>query len=160
MEPASDQGAAVVADGTRQRTRILVAVAVGLTFVGVAAALVFAGDDDRVRPLDEAGGLRAALRTCEAVDDLVELVQSSAPADRVLDKADDAVDLALNAYEQDPTWLPLASGTQALRAGLTRDSAEGARAGINVTRSECRRARAAQGRTRTSPEGTPPGPPS
>lgn len=156
-DQTADETADVVANGTRRRVALLVVVALVLTVVGVSAALVSSDDDDGVRPVDEAGGLRAALRACQAVDELVELVQASARSDHVIDKADDAVDLALGAYEQDPTWLPLASGTQALRAGLTRDSAAGARAGIDVTRSECRRARAAEGGTRTSPEGTPPG---
>lgn len=146
----------MTADPQPDQTRTRPKAGVGLAFaiaalvviavaVGTVVVLRMLQPEDTARfgerPVREPEGRQQAIRTCDGVDRLVELVEENAKADVIVSQADAVVALGLTAFQLDATWLPLASGVQAVRKGLADNLADATRTGMDTVRAECRRAR-------------------
>jgi hypothetical protein len=116
--------------------RLLTVAAVVIAAAGLAAALLVVTDDDP-QPRS-AAGQEDARRACRIVADIERRVVANAAAQSIMADLERAEDLARDAAQADPAWIPLSGGVSALRIAFQEDSARSARTGIDVVRSECR----------------------
>ncbi len=116
---------------------LLIAAAV----IGGTIFLV-AGDSDsgrRAGPLDPGRATAFAESACARFAQAVSLIRADSPAPRVFKAVEETVQAAEEAVFRDPIWAELASGAQAVRAGLRRNDAEIARRGGDAMRRACAR---------------------
>jgi hypothetical protein len=120
---------------------------VGLTLVLLGAVVVVAlvlrdrkETPARVDlPADPVAAASSARAACAELEELENLIDVDAPADRVREVLDRGVERARDAADQDTKWVPLAAAAQALDVAIDADDARAALVGIRGVRSECGR---------------------
>lgn len=84
---------------------------------------------------------RLAAQACAHMLRVEELVGDNASVEQVRQALRDAERTARRAAQGDATWLALAGGVSSVRLAVEADDERVARTGIDVVRTECRRAR-------------------
>lgn len=117
----------------------LVLLVVVIALAGVVTYFSTRDSEDGIDIARSADPDRDGERACARFQSFVDLVAANADADAVEAELDEVVRLSISAAKADPAYVPLASGTQAVRSSLRSDSAPDARVGVDVVRANCDR---------------------
>lgn len=106
----------------------------------VAFLLLRGGDTSAAEPVTPAEAEPAAAAACAQMQRFEELLEENASISEVRDVLRSAERSARRAAQGDATWIALSGGISSVRIAVEANDERVARTGIDVVRTECRRA--------------------